>query len=229
MTKTQARLTFDNYNPHEAVTRCPSGRAPVRKMLDDYAKAAVNLYGIISIKDFVEIFNSQNTEQTNAAEIFTLLLPDIVKKNKCRDGAYYCFYKDCIIHYWAMDDFDIGVHWLREQEDKSRFIPEKNEFLKYKNEYYEDKVQKMHWNKVFNFILKEWPNNKVFAIYDDLKINSQFLCQLEIGGLQEKYDLSFDTTKQIQYFFDLLQCAHNNTRMWPNKGYTPKEMMKMFK
>ena len=229
MTKIQAKLFFNNYNPQKAVTRCPNGRAPVRKILDDYAKAAVNLYGIITIKDFVEIFNSQNTMQTNTSEVFTLLLPDIVKKNKSHNGPHYCFYKECIIHYWAMNNFDIGDYWLREQENKPRFSPEKNEFLKYENEYYEDKVQKSHWNKVLNYILKKWPNNKAYELYDDLKINSQFLGKLGFSELLEKYDLSFDILNQMQQFFDLLQNAHNNTRMWVNKGYSPEEMGKMFK
>jgi hypothetical protein len=79
MTKKQAKQIFEKYNPVDAVTRCPNGRAPVRKLLDTYARAAVNLYGIISINDFVEIFNSQNTEKTNTDEVFTLLLPGILK------------------------------------------------------------------------------------------------------------------------------------------------------
>ena len=224
MTKKQAKQIFDKYNPQDVVTRCPSGRAPVRKMLDTYARAAVNLYGIIPIKDFIEIFNSQNIEHTNADEVYTLLLPDILKKNKLSAGGHYCFYKNCIIHYWAMDNFDIGDFWLREQGDKPRFIPEKNEFIKYKDEYYEDETQELYWRKVFDFILNERLTPDIYKFYNDLKDISQIFGQMEISELLKEYDLSFSSEKQIQEFFDLLFNAHNNMRIWTNKGYSPNEL-----
>ena len=132
MNEKQAEIIFAKYNPADAVTRCPNGRAPVRKSLDIYAKAAVNLYGVISKSELAEIFNSQNAVQTTADEIYFLLLP-LVLKHK-----WYCFYKDYIVHYWAIDNFDYAEFWLREQGDKPRFIPDKGEFLKFENQYYED-------------------------------------------------------------------------------------------
>ena len=102
MTEQQAQKTFEMYNPKDAVTRCPNGRAPVRKTLDMYAKAAVNLYGVISKLELAEIFNSQNTEKFTADEIFTLLLP-LVLKHK-----WYCFYKNYIVHYLVIDNFEIS-------------------------------------------------------------------------------------------------------------------------
>ena len=47
MTKNKAKEIFDKYNPADGVVRCPNGRAKMRKPLDLYAKAAVNMYGII--------------------------------------------------------------------------------------------------------------------------------------------------------------------------------------
>jgi len=229
MTKKQAKQIFDKYNPQDAVTRCPNGRAPFRKMLDTYARAAVNLYGIIPIKDFVEIVNSQNIEHTNADEVYTLLLPDVLKKNKLPSGVLYCFYKDCITHYWAMDNFDLGDFWLREQGDKPRFIPGKNEFTKYEDEYYEDEVQKLHWKKVLDFLLDNWSTPNIYKFYNELKDISQFFGQMEISELLREYDLPFSSEKQIQAFFDLLHNAHNNTRMWMNKGYSPKELREISK
>jgi G3E family GTPase len=38
---------FRKFNPEKDVVRCTYGRAKVRKLLDTYAIAAVNLYGII--------------------------------------------------------------------------------------------------------------------------------------------------------------------------------------
>lgn len=57
MSKQQAKRIFEKNNPASDVVRCPFGRARVRKQLDLYARAAVNLYGIISRKELVEMFN----------------------------------------------------------------------------------------------------------------------------------------------------------------------------
>lgn len=75
MNKKQAQKIFEKYNPTSGVIRCPNGRASVRKLLDTYARSAVNLYGIISMAELVEIFNRQNVEQTTSNELFALLLP----------------------------------------------------------------------------------------------------------------------------------------------------------
>ena len=64
---------FAKYNSRTDVVRCPNGRANIRKALNLYAKAAVNLYGVISKEEFVEIFNSLSGEQTTIDEIYILL------------------------------------------------------------------------------------------------------------------------------------------------------------
>lgn len=220
MTETKARQIFEKYNPESAVTRCPNGRAPVRKMLDAYAKAAVNLYGVIPICDFVDIFNRQNTEQTNAEEVFVLLLPLVLKKK------WYCFYKEAIVHYWAMEDFDYADAWLRVQGDKPRFIPEKDEFLQFENQHHKDASQESHWLKLLDFVDKAWPGNyQKYRFYYDLKDISEFSSGVqEVSDLLDQYGLGFKDEKQIKMFFDLLMEARNNTRLWSNKGYSPSEL-----
>lgn len=44
----KAKKIFEQYNRASDIVRCPNGRAVTRKLLDSYARAAVNLYGIIS-------------------------------------------------------------------------------------------------------------------------------------------------------------------------------------
>ncbi|HCJ57866.1 MAG TPA: hypothetical protein DHV55_11285, partial [Clostridiaceae bacterium] len=80
----KAKKIFEQYNRASDIVRCPNGRAVTRKLLDSYARAAVNLYGIISREDFVDIFNKQNIDQTTGEEIYILLLPLVLK-----DG-WYC-------------------------------------------------------------------------------------------------------------------------------------------
>ncbi|MDR1061299.1 MAG: SEC-C domain-containing protein [Clostridiales bacterium] len=223
MTDAQAKIVFDMYNPAGAVVRCPNGRAAVRKALDVYARAAVNLYGIISRQEFADIFNRQNAEQTTADEVFALLLPLALK-----DG-WYCFFKDCIVHYWAIDDFDLADYWLRMQADKPRYLPDKDEFLKYADQYYEDGKQAKSWDKVLKFFMAAWPNNigvyKCYLEAKDYIIDSASLNNL--GRIFEKHGIVFLDKKMTQDFFDLTMAAKNNSRIKDNKGYTPVEMRKL--
>ena len=143
MSEENAKKIFEQYNRTLDIVRCPNGRAVTRKLLDSYTRAAVNLYGIISREDFVDIFNKQNIDQTTDEEIYILLLPLVLK-----DG-WYCFYKEYIVHYLFFDNFNHTDYLLKHQADKPRYIPEKDEFLKC---VIEDYVDNDHWWNVRRFM-----------------------------------------------------------------------------
>lgn len=110
----KAKMIFEKYNRTSDIVRCPYGRAGVRKQLNLYARAAVNLYGIISCEDLVNLFNKQNVDQTSKEEIYVLLLPLVLKEGD------YGFYKEYILHYAFFDDFDQADYLLEHQADKPR-------------------------------------------------------------------------------------------------------------
>jgi hypothetical protein len=224
MTKAKAKKIFDKYNPEDGVTRCPNGRAIARKKLDTCAKAAVNLYGIISKKEFAAIFNRQQADHTTADELVTLLLPLVLKSKD------YCFYKDYIVHYWAIDDFDFAEFLLREQADKPRYVPDRDEFLKFERLDYEDDTQRRCWWKLRAFCLDTWPDDygNISQCYREIKAyvitNSGIN---EIGGIFKKYGVGFPDEESLRQFFDLLMEAKSNTRIMVNKGHTPLEMFNL--
>ncbi len=221
VTKENEKNTFELYNRKSDVVRCPNGRAIVRKALDSYAQAAVNLYGIISREDFVDIFNKQNVDQTTEEEIYILLLPLVLKEN------WYCFYKEYIVHYCFFEDFDQADYLLKLQADKPRYIPEKDEFLKYVNEYYEDND---NWRNVHRFM---------WEIFDDIRDVAKGYVEVkyyitygngirELGPILDKYNLIFNDEKQLEEFINLIMLAKNNTRIWENNGYTPSELFEIY-
>ena len=220
MTNEKEKNTFELYNRKSDVVRCPNGRAIVRKALDSYAQAAVNLYGIISREDFVDIFNKQNVDQTTEEEVYILLLPLVLKE------GWYGFYKEYLVHYWCFDDIDLADYLLKHQADKPRYIPEKDEFLKYADEYYEDNI---NWMNVYLFMRE---------VFDDVKGISKGFEEIkdyitygdgisELGTIFDKYNLIFNNEEQFEDFINLIMLAKNNTRIWENNGYTPSELFEI--
>ena len=221
MTKGKAKKIFEQYNRAADVVRCPNGRAIVRKPLHSYAMAAVNLYGIISRDDLVDIFNEQNVDRTSKEEIYILLLPLVLK-----DG-WYGFYKEYIVHYSFFEDFDQADYLLKYQADKPRYIPEKNEFLKYTIEDYLDND---HWWKVRRFIWDVFGYGKdTFKGYEEIRNYITYGDGIkELGTILDRYNLIFSDEKQFQEFINLIMLAKNNTRIWENNGYTPTELHEIF-
>jgi hypothetical protein len=217
MTEAQAKLIFEKYNPADGVARCPKGRAKMRKPLDLYAKAAVNLYGIIKRSELAEIFNAQNDEQTTAGEIYTMLLPNVLK------NGWYGFYEDYIVHYAVLRDFDWVPFLERAQAGKPRYIPEKEKIPKYQREEYDDGG---HWLNVLQFMQDVFGYRKgMVDAFDEIR---NYLTHNDglnkMSALLEKHGFAFHDFEQSKKFLSLLVSAKNNTRTWENKGYTPEEM-----
>ena len=220
MTKSQAKKIFDTYNPADGIVRCPNGRAKMRKPLDLYAQAAVNLYAIIRLDEFVEIFNAQNEEKTSADEVYTLLLPNV------RKSGWYGFYKDYIVHYFVLHDFDWFQYFEQAQAGKPRYIPAKEQFLEYEWEGYDEFN---YWQDVCQYMLKTFSNNgHILEAFHELKDYLTISIGVqELGEIIQKYNLGFEGAEKAQEFFDKLMLAANNTRKWVNKGYTPNELRKL--
>lgn len=217
----KAKKIFEQYNRASDVVRCPSGRARVRKILDSYARAAVNLYGVISRDEFVTIFNKQNSDQTSKQEIYILLLPLVLKE------GWYCFYKEFIVHYAFFEDFDQVEYLLQDQTGKPRYVPEKDEFLKYIAEDYVDSDQLLQLRR---FMLDVFGiSGKTFNAYQDIKDFIMFGDGIKgLGDILDRYDCIFNGEEQLREFLDLMMQAKNNLRIWENNGYTPAEMNGLF-
>ena len=189
----------------------------MRKPLDTYAQAAVNLYGIIRLDEFVGIFNSQNTDQTTPDEVYALLLPNVLK------SGWYGFYKDYIVHYEVLFDFDWVNYLEEEQSGKPRYIPPKERFLLFERESYTDND---NWFRLHKFMWDAFGYSgrisNAFAEIRDHLTDNDFI--KGFGGILDKYNLAFENDKQVQQFLDLIMSVKNNTRTWENKGHTPEEM-----
>ncbi len=188
-------------------------------LLNDYAIAAVNLYGVISQADFVSLFNSQNRKKTSIDEVSRTLMPfsSILQE--------FCLYGDYIVNYCFEDNNFADVdYYIQAADSKPRYLPDKNEFLKYRDwDYTEEKTAHM---TLQSFIIQEITKDEDEA--QDLLEDIYFLCKF-----QAKPELYFDLLEDYEYhlsyekmqrFLQLLLELNNHTRLWVNNGYTPFEI-----
>jgi len=217
MTEEEAKKVFEQYNHTSDVVRCPNGRAIVRKQLDSYARAAVNLYGMISREDFVDIFNKQNSDQTSSEEVYILLLPLVLKE------SWYGFYKEYIVHYSFFNDFGIFDFLSKQQADKPRYIPEKSEFLKYSIEDYEDNEHL--WNVRLFMVDVFGYSKRTLESFEEVRDYIAYGEGIsELSSILDSHHLICSNEKQLQEFIDLIMLAKNSMRLWENNGYTPIEL-----
>jgi len=132
MKKEENKTLFEKYNSPEDIVSCPLRYRKWRKLLNTYGIAAVNLYGIISLEDFVEIFNQFFKADLTADVVKAILLPFVFKHRR------FGFYQHYLVHYVVLDDIEWVDYLFQEQGGKPRYIPEKDTFAQYVNEVYEE-------------------------------------------------------------------------------------------
>lgn len=222
MKKEENKTLFEKYNSPEDIVSCPLRYRKWRKLLNTYGIAAVNLYGIISLEDFVEIFNQFFKADLTADVVKAILLPFVFKHRR------FGFYQHYLVHYVVLDDIEWVDYLFQEQGGKPRYIPEKDAFAQYVNEVYEETD---NWETVFQYLLNKFGDTvETFTAF--FEVRNYVLGSIDLREITETIEKSgfkFDDEKQLSEFIDMLIKAKNNTRMWEHKGYTPVEMMEMIK
>lgn len=192
-------------------------------LINNYAIACVSLYGFISIDDFVELFNSQNSKKTTINDIFRILLKFIYT------DAEYCFWDEYIVDdSFEENDFKDVNYFVNTVKGKPRYLPTKNEVLKYADwNYYEITPQIV---ALTNYLIKKFSLDDDEA--EDIADEIHELCVAqaktqEIFDLLEKNSIHFESMEQAQELLNLIMEVHNNTRLWANNGHTPNELFKL--
>ena len=102
-------------------------------LIHQYAQAAVNLYGVISQEELVEIFNSQNKQQTDIDINF-----DVFMKHIYMDSDY-CLWEEYVVHEdLEEDDFENTKQLI----DLSKFLLNK---CGVSNAYINEIMFDLHW------------------------------------------------------------------------------------
>lgn len=120
--------------------------------------------------------------------------------------GWYGFYKEYIVHYWVFEDLELADYLLKHQEDKPRYIPEKDEFLKYVNEYYVDNES---WMNVRRFMWDTFDNYKNASKgYEEIKDYITYNSGIsELGSILDRHNLIFRSEEQFEEFVNLIMFA----------------------
>jgi hypothetical protein len=190
-----------------------------RDLINDYAIAAVSLYGVISQDDFVELFNSQNVRQTSVDEVFPLLLNNIYA------DVGYCLWDEYIVDDEFEEEDFAAVPWvLAERKEKPPYTPSREELLKYSDwDYYELTPQLIALKSCLSELIAD-PDEVEDLLYEIHDMSVAGVRIQEYFDLLDSAGIVFDGLKQAKKMMLLIVDVQNNTRQWTNYGHTPNEL-----
>lgn len=189
-------------------------------LLNDYAIAATNLYGLITQEDFVEIFNKQNKHKTTVDEIFATLIKFVATESG------YCFWEGYLVNDdFAENDFKDVEYYAKTAAMKPRYLPPQSEFLQYSDWNYIEPTPQL--TALRNFIRRELSNdpNLLEELMEGIVSLSRYEAKLQMYiDLFEENDISFSNDRQMQTLVQHIIEVKNNTRLWLNNGHKPTEL-----
>ena len=189
-------------------------------MLNKYALAATSLYGVIALDEFVELFNSHNERKTDVDEVCSVLMRFIAL------NAGYCFWDEFIVNAgFEENDFKDVKRLTDTAASKPRYLPDREEFLRYADDSYYEVTPQMAALK--EYILTTLHNDP--ADVDVMLGEIHRLCSAEakmqpIMDVFNRRGINFDSSEQANELTQLIVGVMNNTRLWFNNGHSPDEL-----
>lgn len=202
-----------------------------RFLLDQFACAAVNLYGVLSLEELAGIVNENNHNKEDD-RLSEDMLEFCLIGNEYYNSDYIMergFIADC--HFGTEDldglDQDEVQSLLKIRQGKPRYFPGIKTFLRYADpDYYEQtpqiKALKKELRQVGLSVAEA--EDLIDTLHDKITAHAD-LSQL-LGHLKE-YGVGFDNEQAANKLLQAIVKVHNSTRLWSNYGHTPDEMAKL--
>lgn len=189
-----------------------------QKIIDRYLRCAANLYGHITPKAFLVLFNRYNEPKLLKAELMKYW-----NKLMRQTDRNYCLYDNAIISTRVQNDKIDEI--MSFQQGKQFYIPSKSELLKYESDNYYEATD--FTRKLQEYLCKQLQMNPFSA--DAMLRKLSWLIRIEARNqdqmdLLEEFDVQLNDMRQANEFMMLLSDMSNNTRKWANCGYTPIEL-----
>jgi hypothetical protein len=185
-----------------------------------YVNAAVNLYGVCTPELLLDIYNDQNEQRLSLEHLKEITDFHLMRMQQYLliDGYYASQY---------FDDDNLGeLHDLLKQiQNKPRYIPHKEEFLKHSGNHYFEMTPQLLQLRLY--ILNQLCDDA--ELVDTIIEDIQLACSMEeplqmIVNELDRRNIVFDNIDQVKRFASLVTEVNNHTRIWSNCGYTPAEL-----
>lgn len=204
-------------------------------LIHRYADAAARLYGLISLNELWELYNSQNSPVEAAAFLMTMKVLDF------EDNDYYIIKRTDIPHDTLMEELcaiEIAAEYLfldnpdqelrdmrRQQQGKPLKKLPKAEFLRFaEHDYYPRTPQR---RAMIDYLRRREKSLTMDAeafcdcIQSIIVIDARMQ---DVVDLVEKEGLVFNSKWDIGEFASLYQNLNNHTHKHANRGHTPDEL-----
>jgi hypothetical protein len=194
--------------------------------LDTFACAAVNLYGVIAMKDFMSAYASR-TESDLDEESARKFLSDLIED--ADDGIEYRIRGDLLISEVLEDWSDDEITELHEKSQMYPFrVPPKEQFQSYVDWIYFEKTP-AHSDFIELIRDKIKPDAEEAArpesvVGEVCAILRQWAPIEECFDVLESFGVVFDDPKESAYAAKLLSQMFDDTRVWGYNGATPNEV-----
>ena len=208
----------------------------IKVLLEDYFLAAVNLYGIIPLWKVFEIYNNQNEPITESE--FREFAENIDCSNKSYDiigkedidkkaPETDLMKKELVAEYMYIDGWEEYKEISGLQEGIDYYIPKKERFLRYKDEFFYEKSMEFIDVRAFLRNLPYLSKEQADTIAEDM----EFMLQADreddiIPAVSQAIELGFKDKDKIklQQFCGLLMDLNDNVRKHCYRGHTKKEV-----
>ncbi|NLY37479.1 MAG: hypothetical protein GX046_09660 [Tissierellia bacterium] len=179
---------------------------------------------MVSKELVVEIYNSQNKEQTNIEEV-----EDYYENPPPELENFFIYpYRGHFVHETILE-FHEFEYMIEEKANKPYYIPSKKELFTYLDDDYFKKNP--HYNRLLDYIKKSFPHIAQEDIEEmGHEIHYSFVDEFNmeyIFSLFDKRDLVFESEKQMGDMLNLIMGLANSTQLWENNGFSPSEMSRI--
>ncbi len=189
-----------------------------RDMLDIYAAACVKLYGVVTVKEFVDIFNIESGGKTDAEEVEGYL-------RELADGRYYRLEDGMLLN--ALLPAESAQDYIQARKGMPLYLPRHEKMLQlgegaYLDVFRELEIYRLEAEDILRSRGVEDAEDKAYLFADTLYLTlSTELEDCEHGELFSEFELMEDAAR--------IRELKNSVRLWANFGHTPNELFEMIK
>lgn len=201
---------------------------PNKELIIQYAQACVQLYGVIEMSKFLEIYNAQNEPSISSGELLAILTDP--RYTKLLQSKYVYVYRNALVHE-TVEDFGDYDELMPKVSGKPYYVPPKKELLRYSDEFYFEKT--IQQKKLANMLAKDYFGGSTIKVHEEIEElvfelqvfdkNFQQVVKEFLGRFEMK------DMKQLNEYVHAITMIANHTRIWENRGHTPNELAQMGK